>query len=464
VSYFTGFYPAVRVDAAGDGVVSQAGGVVLTSMVKGSGIAAGLSEALAPWRKPFAVHNPGKILTDLALSLATGGDSVSDIDRLRNEPEVYGLVASDPTISRLFTTLSTVKPAKALAAINGARATARAHVWAQAGKDSPLHAVSSENPLVIDLDASLLTSHSEKEDARPTWKKGFGFHPLCSFLDHGILGTGEPLVTLLRPGNAGSNTVADHIQVVKDSVTQLPKGYRSGRKIMIRTDSAGGTHGFLDWLTAKGRNFSYSVGFPIHGAVADVLPLVPNDGWTKAYDSDGVERDGAWVADITGMLDLSSWPAGMRVIVRKEIPHVGAQLRITDIDGHRYTAIATNQAKGQLADLEVRHRLRARCEDRIRNAKDTGLANLPFHAFAGNDLWCHVVMLASEIMAWTQMIAFTGTKARRWEPKKLRARLFEIGGKIASHARKTTLHLATTAPDVQLLIKGTKRIAALNPP
>ena len=464
MSYFTGFYPAVRVDAAGDGVVSQAGGVVLTSMVKGSGIAAGLSEALAPWRKPFAVHNPGKILTDLALSLATGGDSVSDIDRLRNEPEVYGLVASDPTISRLFTTLSTVKPAKALAAINGARATARAHVWAQAGKDSPLHAVSSENPLVIDLDASLLTSHSEKEDARPTWKKGFGFHPLCSFLDHGILGTGEPPVTLLRPGNAGSNTVADHIQVVKDSVTQLPKGYRSGRKIMIRTDSAGGTHGFLDWLTAKGRNFSYSVGFPIHGAVADVLPLVPNDGWTKAYDSDGVERDGAWVADITGMLDLSSWPAGMRVIVRKEIPHVGAQLRITDIDGHRYTAIATNQAKGQLADLEVRHRLRARCEDRIRNAKDTGLANLPFHAFAGNDLWCHVVMLASEIMAWTQMIAFTGTKARRWEPKKLRARLFEIGGKIASHARKTTLHLATTAPDVQLLIKGTKRIAALNPP
>ncbi|WP_370526268.1 IS1380 family transposase [Pseudarthrobacter sp. NBSH8] len=305
---------------------------------------------------------------------------------------------------------------------------------------------------------------SEKEDARPTWKKGFGFHPLCSFLDHGILGTGEPLVTLLRPGNAGSNTVADHIQVVKDSVKQLPTGYRSGRKIMIRTDSAGGTHGFLDWLTAKHRNFSYSVGFPIHGAVAEVLPLVPKIGWTKAYDSDGVERDGAWVADITGMLDLSSWPAGMRVIVRKEVPHAGAQLRITDIDGNRYTAIATNQTKGQLAVLEVRHRLRARCEDRIRNAKDTGLANLPFHAFTGNELWCHVVMLAAEIMAWTQMIAFTGTKARRWEPKKLRARLFEIGGKLASHARQTTLHLAATAPEVKLLLKGMERIAALSPP
>ena len=272
------------------------------------------------------------------------------------------------------------------------------------------------------------------------------------------------MVTLLRPGNAGSNTVADHIQVVKDSVTQLPKGYRSGRKIMIRTDSAGGTHGFLDWLTAKHRNFSYSVGFPIHGPVADVLPLVPKNGWSKAYDSDGAERDGAWVADITGMLDLKSWPDGMRVIVRKEVPHVGAQLRITDIDGHRYTAIATNQEKGQLAALEVRHRLRARCEDRIRNAKDTGLANLPLQAFAGNELWCHLVMLASEIMAWTQMIAFTGTRARRWEPKKLRARLFEIGGKIATHARQTILHLAATAPDVQLLLKGLKRVAALSPP
>lgn len=233
---------------------------------------------------------------------------------------------------------------------------------------------------------------------------------------------------------------------------------------MIRTDSAGGTHGFLDWLTAKHRNFSYSVGFPIHGAVEAVLPLVPKEGWTRAYDSDGYERDGAWVADITGMLDLSAWPVGMRVIVRKEVPHVGAQLRITDIDGNRYTAIATNQTKGQLAVLEVRHRLRARCEDRIRNAKDTGLANLPFHAFTGNALWCHVVMLATEIMAWTQLIAFTGTKARRWEPKKLRTRLFEIGGKITRHARRVTLHLAATAPDVKLLLTGLNRLAALSPP
>ncbi|MBG6226515.1 hypothetical protein IWX63_003114, partial [Arthrobacter sp. CAN_A2] len=328
MSHSTNFYPSVRVDPAGAGVVSQAGGLILTNTVRVSGIGAGLSEALAPWRKPFAVHDPAKILTDLGLSLATGGDCLSDVDRLRAQPEVYGRVASDPTVSRLITTLSTTAPAKALTVINTARAAARAHVWAAAGKHSPLHGVSVKAPLVVDLDATLLTSHSDKEDARPTWKKGYGFHPLAAFLDHGAEGTGEPLAVLLRPGNAGSNTAADHIQVTKDALAQLPKGFRSGRRVMIRTDSAGGTHDYLDWLTHPRRNLGYSVGFPLHGAVETVLPQVPRTAWTRAYNSDGVERDGAWVADITGMLDLTSWPAGMRVIVRKEVPHVGAQLRI----------------------------------------------------------------------------------------------------------------------------------------
>ena len=464
MSQSTGFYPSVRVDSAGDGVVSQAGGLILAETVRVSGIGAGLSAGLEAWRKPFARHDPAKIITDLALSLATGGDCISDIDRLRAQPDVYGPVASDPTISRLVTTVSTIKPAKGLSAVNAARAAARAHVWAAAGDHSPLHGVSTENPLTVDLDATLVNSHSEKEKARPTWKKGFGFHPLASFLDHGPEGTGEPLAVLQRPGNAGSNTAADHITVVRDSLKQLPVGYRSGRKVMIRTDSAGGTHEFLNWLTARHRNLGYSVGFPIHGAVEAVLPRIPKKAWARAYNSDGIERNGAWVADITAMLDLGSWPAGMRVIVRKEEPHPGAQLRITDIDGMRYTAFATNQKRGQLADLEVRHRLRARCEDRIRNAKDTGLQNLPLHSFAANTFWCHLVMLAAELTAWTQMLAFHGTKARRWEPKKLRARIFEIAGKISTHARKLILHLAAAAPDTGLLIKGLERIRALSPP
>ncbi|THJ64024.1 IS1380 family transposase [Arthrobacter echini] len=464
MSNTTNLYPSVRVDSAGAGVMSQAGGLILTDTIRVSGLGTGFSDALEPWRKPFAVHDPGKILTDLALSLATGGDCLADVDRLRSQPQVYGPVASDPTVSRLITTLSTMAPKKALAAINTVRATARAQVWMLAGEHSPLHGISRDAPLVVDLDATVVTSHSEKEHACPTWKKSFGFHPLAAFLDHGADGTGEPLAVLLRPGNAGSNTAKDHIQVTKDALQQLPKGFRSGRKVLIRTDSAGGTHEFLDWLTHPRRNLSYSVGFPIHGAVEAVLPLVPKDAWNRAYNSDGVERDGAWVADITGMLDLTSWPAGMRVIVRKEVPHVGAQLRITDVDGMRYTALATNQEHGQLADLEVRHRLRARCEDRIRNAKDTGLANLPLHGFAGNTLWCHLVMLAAELMAWTQMLSLHTTRARRWEPKKLRARLFEIAGRVSFHARRFTVHLAATAPETPLLLTALQRLNALAPP
>ncbi|WP_189351589.1 IS1380 family transposase, partial [Zhihengliuella salsuginis] len=424
----------------------------------------GLSQALGPWRKPNARHDPGKILTDLALSLATGGDCISDIDRLRTQPDVYGLMASDPTISRLITTLATTAPGKALAAINTARAAARTRVWEAAGDDSPVHGVTAKNPLMIDLDATLLTSHSDKEEASPTWKKGYGFHPLTAFVDHGPAGTGEPLAVLLRPGNAGSNTVSDHIEIVRDALKQLPAGYRSGKRVMIRTDSAGGTHGFLVWLAASHRNLGYSVGFPIHGPVEAVLPLIPDEAWSRAYNRDGIERDGAWVAEITGMLDLTGWPEKMRVIVRKEEPHPGAQLRITDVDGMRYTALATNQHGGQLAQIEARHRGRARCEDRIRNAKDTGLRNLPLQSFAANTLWCHLVMLAAELTAWSQLIGFTGTKARCWEPKKLRARVFEIAGKISRHARRITLHLASNAPETRLLLKGLHRITALSPP
>ncbi len=153
---------------------------------------------------------------------------------------------------------------------------------------------------------------------------------------------------------------------------------------------------------------------------ADALATIPAEAWTPAYDGDRCPREGAWVAEVTGLLNLSCWPAGMRVIVRKERPHPGAQLRITDADGHRITAFATNTSRGQLADLELRHRRRARCEDRIRVAKDTGLTNLPLHDFTQNQIWCAIVALACELTAWMQMLTLQGHQARRWEPKRLR--------------------------------------------
>ena len=217
--------------------------------------------------------------------------------------------------------------------------------------------------MVVDLDASLLTAHSEKECAAPTYKRGSGFIH-CAFVDHGPEGTGEPVAMMLRPGNAGANTAADHITVTDQVLTQIRTRPDS---VLIRTDSAGGTHEFLNYLTDRG--LGYSVGFGLTQTAAQAIDRLLPQIWTPAYDADGTEREGRGWLRLTGMLDLSSWPAGMRVIVRKERPHPGAQLRFTDRDGLRLTAFATNTTTGQLAALELRHRRRARCEDRIRTAR-----------------------------------------------------------------------------------------------
>jgi hypothetical protein len=333
-------------------------------------------------------------------------------------------------------------------------------VWALAGENAPDHGCDASSPLVIDLDATLVRSHSEKEHAAPTFKRGFGFHPLCAFVDHGSTGTGEPLHLLLRPGNAGSNTATDHIAVTRKALKQLP-GHRPGRKVLIRTDAAGATHAFLDWLTTQ--RLSYSVGFTL-ADVEDVLVRIPEQVWTPAYDADGQIRDGAWVAELTGLLDLSSWPKGMRVIARKERPHPGAQLRLTDVDGHRITAFATNTVGGQLPDLELRHRRRARAEDRIRNAKDTGLTNLPLHDFDQNRIWCALVGLAAELTAWTQLLAFTGHDARRWEPKRLRLRVFTVPAVLARTSRRMLLHLNQRAPWATFVAHAVHRLRRLAQP
>ena len=286
--------------------------------------------------------------------------------------------------------------------------------------------------------------------------------PLCSFVDHGAQGTGEPLAILLRPGNAGSNTAADHITVTRDALRQLPftaKGGRIGRKVLIRTDAAGATHEFLDWLVA--RKLAYSLGFTLPDDAVERLARIPAHVWTPAYDDERAPRDGAWVAEATAVLDLSGWPTGMRVIVRKERPHPGAQLRFTDADGLRLTAFATNTTRGQLADLELRHRRRARAEDRIRAAKNTGLTNLPLHGFAHNQIWVAIVALAVELTAWTQMLALTGHEGRRWEPKRLRLRLFAIAGRVARHARRVCLRLAGHAPWADLVLTAHQRLHAL---
>ena len=456
-----GFYPRVQADTAQSSAVGQAGGVLLTETVAATGLGPALSAALRPWRKPLSVHDPAKVLLDLAVTLALGGDCLADVAVLRAEPGLYGRVASDPTVSRTIDALAADASA-ALKAIDLARATARGRAWALAGTRAPDRGSDAKSPLIIDLDATLVTSHSDKEHAAATFKRGYGFHPLCAFVDHGSEGTGEPLSVLLRAGNAGSNTAADHISVIKKALAQLPghkPGTRAGRKVLIRTDGAGCTHDVLAYLTSQ--RLSYSVGFTLPADTADLLTLIPQAVWTPAYDAHDKIRAGAWIAELTGLLNLTGWPAGIRVIVRKERPHPGAQLRITDVDGHRVTAFATNTTSGQLPDLELRHRRRARCEDRIRNAKDTGLRALPLHDFTQNQIWVAIVALAGEITAWMQMLALHTHDARRWEPKRLRLRLFTIPASMARTGRRVLLHLADKNPWADLAQLGVRRLREL---
>lgn len=292
--------------------------MLLVETIRKTGLDRAMSAALAPWRKSRAVHDPGKALLDVAFALALGGDCLADVGMLRVEPAVFGPVASDPTVSRLIDTLASGGN-RALTAVRTARAEVREHVWTLAGQA----ARDADGQGTVDLDGVLVIAHSEKQDAAATWKKTFGHHPLMAFVDHGQGGSGEPVAGLLRPGNAGSNTAADHIEAAGLALKQLSNKYRRGRRTLLHTDSGGGTHEFGNWLSARGRWLSYSVGMTITDAIHQTVLKVPASAWTAAVEPGGQIRDGAWVAELDGDC-LKGWPEGMRLIVRRERPHPGA--------------------------------------------------------------------------------------------------------------------------------------------
>lgn len=474
----TGLRPWLPVIAGGASLVSHAGATLLVETARRCGLVRELSSRLRRWRKPLAIHDPGKIVLDLAVAVALGGDAAADVAVLRAQPGVFGRVASDPTVSRLVTTLAGDVNA-ALAAVAAARATVRERVWRHAG--APIQ----QGRVVIDLDATLVGAHSDKEDATRTWKKTFGFHPLLGFVDHGGAdhhgGGGEPVAELLRPGKAGSNTAADHVTVLDAALAQVPASVRRpdehGRiPVLVRTDAAGATKEFAAHLHRTSVEFSVGASFA-HLDIHPALALLPRTAWTPAYQArkpraaeDGVQiepRDGAWVAEATGLVDLSGWPPGTRLILRKERPHPGAQLRITDADGHRITGFLTNTALGgpggQLADLELRHRRHARVEDRIRAAKDTGLRNLPFHDMTQNRIWLAISALAQDLLAWCARLALPAPAAS-YEPKRLRLRIFAVAGRLVRSARRRVLHIDPAWPWADTVTTAHARLAALPVP
>jgi hypothetical protein len=440
----------VRVVAGGESLVSSAGGGLLVETAMVVGLDRALRQQLARWRASRVTHDPGKIVLDLATAIALGGDCLADLAVVRSQPDLFGLVASDPTVCRLLATLAADAPA-ALQALRTARAQARQQVWALKAP------VDDDGPVIIDVDATIVQAHSEKEGATPTFKRTFGFHPLLAFVDHGTGGTGECLAGLLRPGRSTANDAADHVAVLTAALAQLPEDQRS--RVLVRGDSGAGVHAFIKHL--HDLRLQYSVGIYAHAPVIDALHAVPRRAWRAALNTNGEPRDGAQVAELTRYLRPARdpWPTGMRVIARRERPHPGAQLRLTDADGWRITLFATNVKGGRLADLELQHRMRARAEDRIRCLKDTGLRNLPLHDFTANEIWLELVQLAADLITWTQHLALAGP-ARTWEPKRIRLRLLNIAGRIVTTGRREWLRLPRGWPWASTLIAGHHRLAA----
>jgi hypothetical protein len=429
----------------GEGLVSHAGAALLAETADRLGLTAALSEALAPMCERACKHDPGRVVRDLAVMLADGGDCLADLRAVRDQEPLFGVVASNATAFRLIDAIAA--DPDLLDVLRAARARAREHAWASGG---------APGRVMIDVDATLITAHSEKDGAAGTFKRGFGFHPLLAYLDD----SREALAGVLRPGNAGANTAADHVAVVNLALEQLPREVIEDAEIVVRTDSAGATHELTDELRAA--RIRFLMGFDLTEAIRRAVLSLPVAAWRPAVRQDGALRDGAWVAEITDTLDLSGWPDGSRVIVRRERPHPGAQLSFSDHDGHRFLATLTDLA-GDAVELECLHRARASTEDRIRAAKQTGLENLPFRDFDHNAIWLEISLIAQDVIAWTQQLALTGELAI-CEPKTLRYRLLHTAGRLAFHARHATLRLQRDWPWADALAAAFARLAALPPP
>lgn len=435
---------SLRVAADQDRLVSRSGTALVPELARRLGLQREISEALVGLHRRAPAHAPGEIVCDLATMLIDGGDCLLDLGALAEQPDLFGRVASHSTAARLVHALG-VEERQAL---DAARAAVRERAWRAGARPSEL---------VLDFDSHLLEVHSEKEGAAPHRKGGFGFHPLMCWLDE----PGEALAGLLRPGNAGANNAADHVTVLDLALAQLPEEARQDFAILARADTAGATHKFAHAL--RERKLRFSLGYPVQEQVGEAALALPKRRWKPALDSDGKPREGAWVAELTDRVDLSEWPQGTRLICRKERPHPGAQLRFTDQDGHRYQCFITDQKGRSLAKLELRHRLHARVEDRIAEARELGLAKLPFHSFSENESWLWLLLLAQDLLAWLRALALEGELSLA-QPKRLRHRLLHVAGRLTRSARQRTLHLPRAWPWAGELLAAFARLRALVAP
>jgi hypothetical protein len=435
---------------AAEGLIGQAGAALLRALAESSGLRSRLSKALV--EAGFVPeHDRGQVLVDLACALGLGAKSISGIALLGQAGAVFGPVASAPTVWRALGEMDEAAREK----IAVARAAHRRDLWRALADRSggfPWVGVGGQvldGWIVLDVDASVVESHSDKEGAAATFKKIFGFHPIVVTCAN----TDEILAILLRPGNSGSNTVADHIEVLTEAITQIPPWRR--HKILFRADGAGATKGLLDWIGATaaehGYTWRYSVGFDVNQPVRTAITSVPDKVWAAALDADGGIRAGAYVTDITGLLELAGgWPEGMAVHARIEPLHPRHRKQASDIEktrGQRFQAIATDTdgitGGHDYPRIDVLHRNHAGVEDVIRTAKDLGLRRMPSYYLEHNKAWCVAVALAADLLAWLRLLALDHDPLlSRAEPKTLRQAILNVPARLVHRARKRLIRLS----------------------
>lgn len=440
----------VAVTGDGTGVTSQAGTHLLGRIAEQLGIAGGLSQVLADTTSRASAHDRGRVLTQLAMTIAAGGRCLSDLRTLRDQPELFGRVASDATGWRavhqvddtLFDELVTV------------RQTAARRLLETTDVDQ----------LELEVDATLLHLHSEdKQGAAATFKGGWGFAPMLCFIEPLGLPAG-----MLRPGGATANNAADQLAVIDQAIGALPEmwqaGHRPGdgpesvqRRLVVRADTAGGTSKMVRGLAA--RNLVFAVGMRANVDAAGVIADLDEAGWGPAHDTSGRVRDGAQVREVPAL--VPDWaPEGTRAIVRRERPHPGAQLRLWDHNGLRHQVTLTNDDTDDITVIEREHRGHARVENRIKNLKDTGLSRLPFHDFDANRVWVELVQIAALLLAGLTTLIDDEELAVA-EPRRLRYTLLHVAARITRHARRLWLRLDHAWPWTDQLMAAHRRLDQL---
>lgn len=443
------------VEPGGTGVVAHVGLHALGAFADRLGLSHLLSSRIAPRGERRPAHDRGKVLTQMALVIAGGGESCADVEHLRLQSDLFGHVASDSTVHRTFHELD----ADVLVELAKATAAARAKVWGRLGL------VSAKEPVYLDIDASIVEIHSEnKEGATAHFKGGFGFHPMLCFAD----ATGEALSAVLRPGNATANTVSDHVAVLDAAIAQLPEVVTAGhhvgddhaptRSVVVRADSAGCTTGFLGACRARKVGFFVTArsNAQVTNAVFDAEGC---DVWLPALTQDGELRDGAAVAELTSLIEHHALPEGTRLIVRREPLHPGAQRSLIPSLDFRYWGFWTDQ-DGDPRDLDATMRAHAHVENHIQRLKDSGLTSMPFTSFSANAAWLFTVCLSADLVRWFQLLCLSGpwTSAR---PKTLRWGLFHAPGRFIRRGRQRVVRVIEGWPATTALTDSYVRMALL---